>query len=42
VNNFLSRKWFIINDEGAYKKSTEYIKGVESRNMEEYLHKPGC
>jgi hypothetical protein len=36
---FFSRKWFIINDEGAYKRMIECTKVVELRNIEEYLKK---
>jgi hypothetical protein len=34
-------KWFIINDEGAYKRMLKCTKVIELRNMEEHLYKDG-
>jgi hypothetical protein len=37
-DNFLSKKWFVINDEVAYKKM---IKNV-LQDVEKYLYKARC
>jgi hypothetical protein len=38
----LSRKWLIVNEEVAHKKVINYVNAVEVRNIGKYLYKIRC
>jgi hypothetical protein len=42
MEQFLSRKWFTVNEEVAYKRTINCTNAVELKHTEKYLHKIRC